>query len=230
MSAPASANAPAETAWWIASSAVPARLCHSNACRCSAGRSYRLAPLQLDAENLGEQVVEAEPLATVVEGEQEEVRAGERLQRTGGSTLLEDRVAQRRAQALEHRRAQHEPLELGVVSREDLAGEEVDDVCARAVERADERPPVRRAGERQRSEVDPGRPALRPGDEEVDVGRRQRELEPVVQELPRLAGREAQVVGAQLDQLAARAERAEREGRVSPRGDDELDRGRQPLD
>jgi hypothetical protein len=98
-----------------------------------------LPPLQLDAQELREQVVEAEPLAPVVERQQEQVRACERLERGGGHRLAGDGVAQRRAEPLEHRRAQHEGLQLRVEAVEHLGREEVDDVRARAVEGADER-------------------------------------------------------------------------------------------
>ena len=70
------------------------------------------------------------------------------------------------------------------------------------------------AGERQRGQVDAGGPALGAGDEQLDVGAGELEPEPAVEELARLLGREAQVVGAQLEQLAAGAQRAERQRRV----------------
>ena len=102
------------------------------------------------------------------------VRASE-SSASADAVVLEHRVAERRAQPLEHRGAQHERLQLGRVGREHLAGEEVDDVRARAVERGDEGVPVGRPRERQRGEVDARGPALGARDEQLDVrGRRGR--------------------------------------------------------
>jgi hypothetical protein len=64
----------------------------------------------------------------------------------------------------------------GSWSAEHLAGEEVDDVRAGAVERRHARVPVGCAGQRERREVDARRPALGARDEQLDVGGS--ELEP----------------------------------------------------
>ena len=189
-----------------------------------------LAALQLDAEDLREEVVEAEPAPAVVEGKQEQVRAGELLEGARRARLAEDGAAQRRAEPLEHGRAQHEALQVRAVCREDLGGQEVDDVGGRAVERAHQAVAVVAAGERQRGQVDPRGPALGPRDEELDVGRRQPEAEATVEELRCLGDAEAKVVGAQLEELAPCSEGAERQRRVGARREDELDGLRHPLD
>ena len=150
------------------------------------GHELRLAPLQLGPEELREQVVEAVPAAVVVEREQEEVRARERVQRRRGALGVQDGVAERRAEPLEHRGAQHERLQLRRVGGQDLGGEEVDDVGARAVERGHQRVPVPGRRQRERGEVDARRPALGAGDEQIDVGGREPEAEPAVEELGRL--------------------------------------------
>ena len=113
---------------------------------------------------------------------------------------------------------------------EHLAGEEVDDVGARAVEGRDERVLVLRARERERRQVDAGGPALGAGDQQVDVFGWQLQAEAAVEELARLAGGEAQLVGAQLEQLAADPQRAERECRVGAGRDHQLDARRQVVD
>ena len=169
-------------------------------------------------------------MAPVVERQQEEVRPRQRVQRGRGAAPVEDRVAQRRAQPLEHRGPQHERLQLGFVRGEHLAGEEVDHVRAGAVERTHQAGLVRAARERQRGEVDPGRPPLRAPDERLDVGGGQVEREPAVEELVRLGGREPQRVRAELDQLAARPQRAERQRRIRPGRDHELHVRRQVID
>ena len=56
------------------------------------------------------------------------------------------------------------------------------------------------------------------------------QAEAAVEELVRLRGGEAQLVGAQLEQLAVGAQRAERQRRVGARREHELDRRRQVVD
>ena len=101
---------------------------------------------------------------------------------------------------------------------------------ARPVERRHQRVLVRLAGQRQRGQVDPGRPALGARDEQVDVGVVEAELEAAVEERPGLLGGEAQRVGPQLEQLPVRPQRAERQGRVGPGREHELERRRHVVD
>jgi hypothetical protein len=61
--------------------------------------------------------------------------------------LPEDRVAERRAESLEHRRPQHERLQIRLVGGEHLTRQEIDDVRARPVERRDQTVLVGRAGQ-----------------------------------------------------------------------------------
>ena len=119
---------------------------------------------------------------------------------------------------------EHERLQLRLVGAEHLAREEVDDVRAGAVEGPHQPGLVRLARQRQRGQVDPGRPALGARDEQVDVGGGEAEPEAAVEELVRLGPREAQVVRAQLEQLAVGAQRAQRQRRVGAGREHELER------
>ena len=71
-----------------------------------------------------------------------------------------------------------------------------------------------------------GQPSVR-ATSRIDVGRREPEAEPAVEELGRLGAGEPQLVGAQLGELPVGAQRPERELRVGARGDHQLDAGRQ---
>ena len=68
----------------------------------------RLAPTQFCAEQLAEQMMVAVPLAAPVQRHQQQIRARQRLQDIGRSLGVQDRVAQRPGQAVQHRRARQE--------------------------------------------------------------------------------------------------------------------------
>ena len=91
----------------------------------SCGRA-RLPLLQASAKQIGKQVVIAVPLALIVHRQQEQVGRFQMLEHLLGlplnpcrrrlicsSTLCEDRIAERAAQALENRGLQHERFDLG---------------------------------------------------------------------------------------------------------------------
>jgi hypothetical protein len=120
--------------------------------------------------------MEAIPLARVVERQEEQVGAGERVQQLRGAALFEQRVAQRTAEALEDRRAEHQLLRRQIVCLEYLVDEEVDDVAVSGAESPHQRRPVFCRLQRQRREVDPGSPTLGPLDEILDVGGLEPEL------------------------------------------------------
>src|SRR5262249_46608562 len=105
-------------------------------------------------------------------------------------------------QPLEDRAAKHQGLQRGLVALEHFVDEEVDDVATGTAEPAHERVPVLGTAKRQRSEIQPGRPALGPFDELIDVIARQPEVETIVEEKIRLGGAEPELLGAQLEQLS----------------------------
>src|SRR6476620_9383063 len=100
------------------------------------GGEAGLAVLELDAQQLREEMVEAVPLAAVVERHYEEVRARELVEERAGALLLEHGIAEATAHALEDRRAEHERLHRGVVCLQHVADEEIDPVTAPATESA----------------------------------------------------------------------------------------------
>ena len=122
----------------------------------------RLAPGQLQAQQLGEQVVVAVPVAVVVEGDQEQVGLLQLGQQLGRPLGLQHRVAQRPRQPLQDRGADHEAAQRLGLAGQDLGAQVVDDVAVAGLEAGDERARVGLAPQRQPGQVQPGRPALGP--------------------------------------------------------------------
>ena len=83
---------------------------------------------------------------------------------------------------------------------------------------------------RERRELQGGDPSLGAGFEHVDVRRGDRQAHRVVEVDGGLVGGEAKVGGADLEQLAARPQAGQRQGRVGAAGDHEVDLRRQVLD
>ena len=88
---------------------------------------------------------------------------------------------------------------------EHLVDEEIDDVAAPAAEPAHERVTIVHCLEREGCEVEPGRPALGPLDEILDVLGLEPELQTIVQENLCLGRSEAEILRPHLEQLPVRA-------------------------
>ena len=99
----------------------------------------RFAVLELDSQQLGKEMVEAIPLASIVERQEEEVRSRERGQQFAGAFLFDHRITQRAAQPFEDRGTKHQGLHRRVVCFEHLVDEEIDDIAVPAPEPAHER-------------------------------------------------------------------------------------------
>jgi hypothetical protein len=163
-----------------------------------------LAFLELVAQEVGEEVVVAVPLAARVERNEEEVlllQAGERL---GGALLRERCVAEGRREPLENRGADEERPQLARLALEHLRHEVVDDVAVVAGERLDERMRVSPAAERERGQVKAGSPPLRTLVEQADVVGLEAEAQDSVEERLCLLHAEAEFLRADLEQLPAR--------------------------
>ena len=190
----------------------------------------RLAPLELHPEQLGEQVVEAVPPALVIQRDQEQVAPRQRVQHRGRALLLQHGIAQGAGQPLENRRAEHQRPRRRVMRLEYLRLQEIDHVTVRAAESAHQRVPVGGVLQRQRGQIEPGRPSLRLVHQGFDISGRQAEPEAAVQEGVRLLAGEPQVAGPQLEQLTVGAQRRHRQGRLRPAREHELEPGRHMVD
>ena len=103
-------------------------------------------------------------------------------------------------------------------------------MAARGAEPAHEGVAVGSTLQRQRREIKPGRPSASPLDQAIEVLGRQAQREAPVQEGARLLAGEPQIVGAQLEQLTVGAQRSDRQIRLRPAREHELEPGRRMVD
>ena len=190
------------------------------------GDEVRLGARELALQQVAQQVVVAEPVAAVVERDDEQVRPERLGEQRGAVGPAGDRGAQRRAHALEDRRAQQELPQRPRRVLDHLV-QVVADLAVVAGQRADERGAVAAAPEGERGELEPGRPALRPLLQPVHVGRFEAELERAVEQLVGLGVGELQLLRPDLHELAGRPEARERQRRVGAAGDRDPQRPRQ---
>src|SRR5262249_38702242 len=122
-------------------------------CTCPAmqgRRDARLTVLELVAEERREKMMEAIPLASIVERHQEQVHTREVGEQLVRALLFEHRVAQRPTKLFEDRRPQHQGLTRWIVRVEDLVDEEVDNMAVLAPKLAHAGLSIVRAAERER--------------------------------------------------------------------------------
>jgi hypothetical protein len=171
-------------------------------------------PVGLLSQGVGEQRVVAVPLTARVERHEQLAALLERVHDPGGVLAAAHGVAQWRGEALEDRRLRHERTRLGIEARQHLAGEIVDDVAVVARERVDERARVAGGAQRQRREVHRRRPSLGALPQALGVRVAERGSQRAGEEHTCFLFSEAQVGGAQLAELVARAQARERQWRV----------------
>ena len=175
-------------------------------------RRRRRAP-QLQAQQIGEQAVVAEPGPGAVECGDEGVLVLELLEDRLGSGAAGEGVGQRPADALEDRGSQEQVAHLRRLALEHL-GEEVARHGALAARELRHEPCwVRVRAQRDRRQTHTGRPSLRAFLQRRNGG--VRHADPArTEQAPRLVEREAQVGPAQLGQLARDPEAMQAEGRL----------------
>ncbi len=115
---------------------------------------------EVGLQDVGEEVVVAVPAATVVERDDEQVGAVERLQHGGAVVAAGDGVAQRTAQPIENRGLNKEIPHTFGLPIEHLVDQVVDDVAVVARESGDEPGDVVAALHRQRGQLQRGDPAF----------------------------------------------------------------------
>ena len=133
-----------------------------------------------------------------------------------------DGVAQRAGEPFEDRGLEQEVADVGGLAGEHLLGEVVDDVAVVAGETGDERAGVLAALHRQRGQLQRGDPAFGACLERGDVALAQPQTHRAVEVGRGLLGGEAQVGGADLDQLTACPQLGQRQRRVGPGGEDDV--------
>ena len=182
-----------------------------------------LALRELGAEQIGEELVVAVPLAAVVERNQEEVRALELRQARRRATPPGHRVAERSRERVEDRGLEQEVPLARVQRAENDLGQVVDDVAVRAVEGGYEPVRIGALTQGERREVDPGGPALGAPVQDLEALGAEPEGQLLVQEDRLLVLRETEVERAQLEQARVGAELRDRDRRIGAARDDELD-------
>src|SRR4051812_16121937 len=115
---------------------------------------------ELGTKQVGEELVVAVPAATVVERNQEEVRALELRQTRRGASAAGHGVAKGGRERVEDRRLEQEVPLTRVQRAENDLGQVVHDVAVRAVEGGDEPIWIGALAKGKRREVDAGGPAL----------------------------------------------------------------------
>ena len=208
---------------------------------------------QAPAQQVGKEPVVAVPAALGVEGDDEQVGRLELLQdalaagrwtpgrgRQFGirSLHVKERVAKRGAETVEEGGVEEKVLDLGRLVLQHLLDEIIEDVAVAAgkgiekgVDLLGRR--LRAGGDRlqgQGGHLQAGGPPLGARREGLDLVRRELQAHDPVQQLGGLAGQEAQVGLAQLGQLAATPQPRQRQGRVGPAGEDEVQGARQVLE
>ena len=182
-----------------------------------------LALRELGAEQVGEELVVAVPLAAVVERNQEEVRALELRQARRRAPPPGHRVAERSRERVEDRGLEQEVPLARVQRAENDLGQVVDDVAVRAVEGGYEPVRIGALTQGERREVDPGGPALGAPVQDLEALGAETEGQLLVQEDRLLVLRETEVERAQLEQARVGAELRDRDRRIGAARDDELD-------
>jgi hypothetical protein len=179
----------------------------------------RVPGVQLGAQHLPEQAVDAEDLAMGLDGSDEEVGVGECLQAHGGVLAAQHSVADHRPQLVKDRRAHEKPGVLGCGPGQHLLAEVLREVRLVGAER-DSRAQLGLRAQHEARQPDRGRPALGALDDDrrlavVDVHARR------AQHRGALSRRHAQVGGLELPQAPLCAQPRERERRSrAPRQDD----------
>ena len=200
---------PAASAWRMASSTCPFSAYQRLARRCSSGTSSGRSSEQVRVEHVGEQVVVAVPAAAVVERDEEEVRAVQRLEHRlavrGGTGVVRRAhgVAQRSGESGEDGGVEQEAAYVVGLAADDLVGEVVDDEPVVAGESGDERGLVVAVAQRDGGELERRHPALGAGLQRGDVGDGESEPVEVVEVRGDFVRREAEVGCADLDELSA---------------------------
>ena len=174
-------------------------------------------------------MVIAIPLLACVQGDQEHVRARELREHRGRVLTLEDRVAQLGREPFQHRGPHQKVPRLGRERGQNLIRKVVGDGPGAADERPHTLIGVLVITKPQRRQIQPGRPALRALDEQLDalVG----QLDPLTHDqLMRFVDRERQLPRADLRQPPSRPQAREADRRVRARRREHARVRRQPLD
>ena len=179
-------------------------------------------------EQVGEQMVVAPPAPDIVELHHEQAGPVHLFEQFLAVVAAGDRVAQRPAEAFQHRRLEEE-VRRSRLPFEDLLGQVVQDVPVAAGEGGHEARDVGLGAQRQRRQLQPDGPAFGPfgqrgGGREVEVGR------DLAEQFRRLVEVEPEIGGAHLTQLAPPPVPGQAQRRIGAAGQHDAQLGRTVLE
>ena len=184
---------------------------------------------QARAQHVGEQVVVAVPLPLVVQGHEEEVGPLQGPEHVVAVITAGDGVTQRPGEPVEDRCVQQELAHGLALVRQHLLDEVVEDVPVVPGEPGDEAADVTAPLDRECGELKRGDPPLGAFLQGLDVLRGQVQSRRLVEVRGCLVGREAQVGGPDLHQLAAHPPARQRQIRVGTGAQHDVHVGREVL-
>ena len=182
----------------------------------------RLLGEQVCPQYVGEKVVVAVPLPSIVQGHEKKVGALQGDEQPAAVVAAGDGVTKRPGEPVENRRVQQEFANRVGLSLQHLLDEIVDDVPVVPGELGDESTDVRPTLHRDRGELKRSDPAFGPALQRGDVIRGEVQAGDVVEVGGNFVGGEAQVGGADLDQFTAGPEPRQRQQRVGSAADHQV--------
>ncbi|MFE6487492.1 hypothetical protein ACFVGN_31790, partial [Streptomyces sp. NPDC057757] len=177
---------------------------------------------QVRAKDVREEMVIAVPAALVVEPDDEQVGPVEDFEHGSAVPASGDGVAQRAVEAAQDGRPEQEVTHVIALAGQDLVDQVVEDVPVVTGESGDEVRDVRAPLECERRQLECGDPALGALLQGFDVRRGKVQSDGFVEVGRYLDGSEAEVGGAQFDQLAAGPQSCERQRRVGAGADHQV--------
>ncbi len=184
---------------------------------------------QAGAEQVGEQMMVAPPAAHLIQRYQEQSCLLDGLQHRLAAVPAGHRIAQPAGQPLQHRGLQQEVAHLLGLALQHLLSQVVQDIAVAAAERCNEADGIRLPPQGQGGQLQSGHPPLGPGRQRRHRRVRQVSTSRFAQQHRRLSHGEPQVGGAQLRQLPAGPQTRQRQRRIGPAGQHQVQSRRQML-
>ena len=186
--------------------------------------------LEAGTEQVGEQVVVAPPDAHLIQRHQKQACPLHLLQHHLATCPAGDRITQLPGQPLQHRGLQQEGAHLLRLAVKHLPGQVVQHETMAAAERRHETGDIRLLPQRQGGQLQARRPPLGAGRQRRHRRAGQAGPGRLAQQGRRLVLREAQLGGAQLGHLTAGPQPRQRQRRVGPAGQHQVQLRRQVLE
>ena len=186
--------------------------------------------LQAGAEQIGEQMVVPPPTAHLIQWHQEQAGLLHPLQHRLAVGAASDRITQPAGQAFQQRGFQQKGTQLLWLAVQHLLGQVVQDIAVAAAEGRHEPSGIGLPPQRKGSQLQAGHPAFGAGGQRRHRRGGQVSTSRFMEQGCRLFWAEAQVGGAQLGELPAGPQPRQRQRRVGPAGQHQVQSRRQVLE